>query len=237
MPRAPELLVTKKMKNVCSNDEKGFSLIELLIVMLVMTILSLMAYRAIGGVVLFEADNRAYAVMDILKEAKQRAITQQETLRVEINRDTNSIHLINENDAGDVSDDVEIKSYSLLGETTVVFDAAPTNQAAAPVEPTPVPALDFKASVYPTSLSEQVATLRFLRNGNVMDAGSNAVGDNAVMTGATIYFWMPKKLANGSDSDEGKIIRAITIMGNSGTPRYWKCPVDETSGGCAAWVK
>jgi prepilin-type N-terminal cleavage/methylation domain-containing protein len=224
------------MNSSYPTNENGFSLVELLIVVLVITILSLMAYRAIGGVALFETDNRAYAVMDILKEAKQRAITQQETLRVEINKRTNAIHLINENEAGDASDDVEIKSYSLGGETTVVFDTPPTNQTAAPVEPTPVPTLDFKFSVHPTSLSDEVATLRFMRNGNVMDAGSNAIGDNAVMTGATIYFWMPKKNIDGSDSDEGKLIRAITITGNTGTPRYWKCPVAETDGICATWI-
>jgi len=223
------------MKKPDSKNEQGFSLIELLIVVLVVTILSLMAYRTFAGNTLFEADHRAYVVMDMIKEARQRAITQQETLRVEINRDKNTVRLINENDPGDETDDVELKSYNLAGTTIVNYDGPPANQAAAPVEPTPVPSLQFKASVYPSSLSDQVATLRFLRNGNVVDAGSNAVGDNSVVTGATIYFWMPKPLNGGWSADEGRIIRAITILGNSGSARFWKCPVSEVDGQCSEW--
>lgn len=202
---------------------------------MLVTILSLMAYMAIGGKTLYEADNRAYAVMDVLQEAHQRAITQQETLRVEINKSLNSIHLINENEPGDETDDEEIKSFILLGSGFVIFDSAPTNTTTNPAEPTPIPLLLFKTSVYPTSAGDQVATLRFLRNGNVVDAGSNAVGDNSVVTGATIYFWIPKDTPNGPSMTEGKIIRAITVLGSSAKARYWSCPVSTTDGICNVW--
>ena len=223
------------MNNAKPQHEKGFSLIELLIVVMLVTILSLMAYMTLGGKTLFEADNRAYAVMDVLKEAKQRAITQQETLRVEVNKTSNSIHLYNENEPGDETDDVEIKSFNLLGSSLVNFDTPPTNIAGDPVEPTPVPMLDFKTSVYSPSAGNQVATLRFLRNGNVHDAGSNTVGDNSIVTGATIFLWMPKDTPNGPSMTEGKIIRAITVLGTSGTARYWKCTVSTADGMCSTW--
>ncbi len=223
------------MNNANLHREEGFSLVELLIVVMLVMILSLMAYMAVGGKTLYEADNRAYAVMDIIKEAKQRAVTQQEALRVEINKTSNSIHLYNENEPGDATDDEEIKSFNLLGSALVNFEIAPANAPAGPVEPTPVPPLLFKASVYPPSSGSEVATLRFLRNGNVVDAGSNAVGDNSVVTGATIYFWMPKDTPNGPSLTEGKIIRAITVLATSGTARYWSCPVSSTTGDCSTW--
>lgn len=253
--------------------EYGFSILELVIVVLVMAILAVMVV-GFGHQKLHYADRQANLVMDFMREARQRAITQQETMRVEINLDHRHIRLISENEPGDSEDDQVLKAVALGDAQYIVFDKMPANMDAGPVEPTPVPPLKFKPSVYdvrekkgdpiipPTtkqfalamakaaeddddddgdggksteSLRDMVATLRFLRNGNVVDAGYNATGDGSMVTGATIYFWMPEPKDDGSVSANAGVLRALTVLGNSATTRYWKCPIVE--GRCSEWRK
>ncbi len=217
------------------NNEKGFSIIELLIVVLIIAILTVSSVIVFGSKNLFHADHQAYLLMDAFKEARQRAITQQETLRVEVSKTKREIRIINENNAGDASDDVLIKRYLLADPKDLTFDISPTNIVNTPQEPTPVPPADFKASVHPLSQNENVATLRFLQNGNVTNAGSNAIGDNSVVTGATFYFFTPVIDEDGTITNEGLVIRAITILGSSGNSGYWKCPVDNNQ--CSVWKR
>ena len=218
------------------SSESGFSLIELIIVMLVMVIISLIAYKSFSSIRHYDADNKAYVVMDMLKEARQRAITQQETLRVELNKSTNTAHLYNENEAGDDSDDVELKAYRLSGDGLVYFDRAPDNSPGNPSTSSPAPIIQYKTSVYSNSSGDQVATLRFLRNGRVTDAGSDSIGSNSVELGATIFFWSPRETSSGLSTTHAKVLRAITVSGASGNPTYWTCGIPE-GGSCTEWQK
>ncbi len=220
-------------KNTIKKSEQGFSVIELLIVVLMISILSVLTLMAFKGEKKFLADSQAYLILDVLGEAKQRAVTQHETMRVEINKTRNSIRLIAENAPGDASDDKEIRTLRLEHPTYVNIETAPTNIASSPSDSAPIPAITFALSLHPTSLNDQVATLRFLRNGNVVNAGSNAIGSNAVLSGATIYVWMPDLSDSGSPLGTGNVLRAITLMGSTGTSKYWKCGVSE--GQCAEW--
>ena len=111
----------------------------------------------------------------------------------------------------------------------------PENAYKVPTEMSPVPELVFKKSVYPLSEGDTVATLRFVRTGIVLNAGSNADGDNAAMTGATIYVWQPEYTYAGNPLNKGSLIRAITVQGTSGLSRYWKC--NQIKGGCESWVQ
>lgn len=215
-------------------DNKGFSIVELLIVFLIIAILAVFSIIAFGSKNLFYADSQAYLLVDAFKEARQRAITQQETIRVEVSKTKREIRVINENEPGDASDDVIIKRTLLASEKDLTFDIAPTNIANTPQEPTPVPIADFRTSFHPLSSSEQVATLRFLKNGNVVNEGLNAVGDNSVMTGATFYLWKPIITNTGAITDKGIVIRAITVLGNSGNTGYWKCGVENNQ--CTVWT-
>lgn len=211
----------------------GFSIVELLMVVAVIAILAVFTVMTISVKEVYNADDRAYVVLDFLKEARQRALTQREVMRVEINRDRGVIRLINENNRGDITDDEEIRSATFSAAERVIYDRPPNNIDAPPSEATPVPTLQFKLSVHPSSAPDNVATLRFQPNGTVEDAGSNDVGDNASVTGATIYFWTPIKNASGADTDDGDIIRAITVLGGSGNTNYLMCPVSGTN--CSAW--
>jgi prepilin-type N-terminal cleavage/methylation domain-containing protein len=216
-----------------NRNSRGFSVIELLIALAVMSILAGYAVMTLSSKEMYNADDQAMVVLDVLKEARQRAITQREVMRVEINKDLSRIRLINENSGSTANDDVEIRNIQFSPLKQVIFDRAPNNIAAGPTEAAPVPTIVFKASVHPSSMPDNVATLRFQPNGTVLDAGSSATGLNASVSGATLYFWTPLKASNGSATNNGEVIRAITVMGNSGNTRYLMCPVSGTS--CPTW--
>lgn len=217
------------------NTELGFSFIELIIVVLIISIISILALLSFKAEKKYSADIQAYQIYDVLQEARQRSLTQRETMRVEINRTRNVIRLISENEPGDASDDQEIKSVKLEDASNLVVAAAPQNITSSPVEMSPTPVLSFRTSVHPLSLSETVATLRFVKTGRVLDAGSNSIGDNSSMTGATIYIWSPDYSASDQPLPTGSIIRAITVEGTSGMCRYWKCPI--VNGTCEKWIQ
>lgn len=227
------------MKNCSSKqinneiNQRGFSLIELIIVLLVIGILSVLTLMAFKGEKRFLADSQAYLILDFLNEAKQRALTQHETIRVEINKTKNTIRLINENAPGNATDDQVIKTLILEHPNYVVIEQAPTNIEESPTEGSPVPAITFNASVHPSSAADQVATLRFLRTGKVVNAGSNSIGTNATTTGATIFVWMPDYSDSGTPLQTGSVIRAITVLGTTGSTRYWRCEVKD--GQCTDW--
>ncbi|MEZ5345850.1 MAG: prepilin-type N-terminal cleavage/methylation domain-containing protein [Pyrinomonadaceae bacterium] len=218
------------------SSERGFSLIELIIVLLVMMIIMVFASR-FTNTTLYKADRQANIVTDVLKEAKHRAITQQETMRVEINREKRYVRLIAENNAGDGSDDREVRRHPLADAQDVIFEKAPNNMDAPPDEPTPVPEPNFKTPVTQEveDQNDKIATYRFLKNGNVVDAGFNSVGDGAVITGATIYFWTPMRNPNNTLSESAQVLRAITLIGSSGATRFWRCEV--INGRCKKWEK
>jgi prepilin-type N-terminal cleavage/methylation domain-containing protein len=226
---------TLQKKTSRLGNEEGFSLIELVIVMLVISILSVMTILSFRAEKKFASDDQAYLIVDIIQEARQRSLTQHETMRVEINRTRNTVRLINENISGDATDDVEIKTLKLQDPKYVVVDTSPQNISSYPTESSPVPKIVFKTSVHPLSLNDSVATLRFLKTGKVVDAGSNAIGDNAAVTGATIYLWMPNYSAANLPLNTGNVIRAITVLGGTGNSKYWKCPVENNQ--CSNWTQ
>ncbi len=251
--------------NKLIRNQKGFSVLELLIVVLVISILMVFASRFASAKV-YMAEKEANKLTDIFREARQKALTQHETMRVEINQYDRTIRLINENKPGDGSDDKEIRKLFFADEQNVVFDRPPANMAARPEEPVPVPDLNFKTPItfeaksasYAMAMDasaeaslenanpvgaektdainedDKIATYRFLKNGNVVDAGMNAVGDNAMITGATIFFWTPVT-KNGKVTEDAAILRAVTLLGSSGSTRFWKCPIID--GRCANWEK
>ena len=86
------VILTKGVRIVTQNRKShGFSIIELLVVMVIMLVLAGFSIYMLNGKELYNTDDQAYTVMDVLKEARQRAITQREIMRVEINRDVGQI--------------------------------------------------------------------------------------------------------------------------------------------------
>ncbi len=201
------------------SPERGFSIIEILVAL---TIISIMSGTAIYYITahkkLYNADDQALKIIDMLQEARQRSLTQRETLRVEIDLTANMVRLIDENGVGASSDDDLIRTTTLLDSTAVRLDARPSNINVNPPEAFPVPSAQFKQSVYPMSQNNQVCTIRFLSNGTIVDAGNNETGGGAVSVGVTLHVW---SLAD-KDDEKYLVARAITVLGSTGSIRLWE---------------
>ncbi len=200
--------------------ESGFSVIEILVVVGIIGVMSTMAlFYGFAHKKLYEPDEQALLLADMLQEARQRALTQRRTMRVEINLTTNSAKLYDENtNSTSASDDVMIKAMVLLPSLRVRVNARPSNIGYNPPEPMPVPDAVFKPSVYSPSVSQTVCTIRFLANGSAVDAGSNATGSGAVPTGLTLHVWS----ANQANPSNSEIARSITVLGATGVIRFWE---------------
>lgn len=211
--------------------ERGFSVLELLVVIGIIVIMStVVLFYATAHRKLYRPDDQALQITDMLQEARQRALTQRRTMRVEINLTNNSAKLYDENtNATSASDDVLIKSLALFVTADVRVDTRPSEIGYNPPESMPVPTAVFKTSVYPTSISQSVCTIRFLSNGSAVDAGTNSIGAGAVPTGVTLHVWQPNK-NNNTQSD---IARSITVLGATGVIRLWE--FDHSSAASNKW--
>jgi len=200
--------------------EAGFSLIEVLTVVSVIFILAgFSIFYLAGHQKAYKPDDESLIITDILQEARQRSLTQRRTMRVEINLSNNTIRLIDENtNPATADDDIVLKNVSLYNPSDVTVGGSPGNIGYNPPEPLPDPTAVFKPSVYPSSIAQNVCTLRFRSDGTVVDAGNSPTGTGAVMTGATIAVWAPNR-ATPTNSD---IARAITVIGSTGTIRLWE---------------
>lgn len=199
--------------------EKGFSIIELLLVLAIATVMtSVSIFYLAGHQRLYKPDEQSLKLVDLIQEARQRSLTQRETMRIEIDLTDNAARLIDENTPSVASDDVEIREVSLFPNELVKINSRPPDITTFPNETLSVPAAQFVTSVYPNSIAHNVCTFRFLRNGTVVNSGTNAIGDNASLTGATLFIWSPTK----NDANVSEIARAITIVGATGSIRLWE---------------
>ncbi len=85
-------------KSFAAMDVKGFSLIELLIVLTLIMIMSGVSFFYFNTYQrLYKPDDQSLQIVDILQEARQHALTQRETIRVEVDITVNVVRLIDEN--------------------------------------------------------------------------------------------------------------------------------------------
>lgn len=221
----------KKVQSKGLGSESGFSVIEILVVVGIIGIMSSIAiFYATSHKKAYQPDDQALMLADMLQEARQRALTQRRTMRVEINLATNTAKLYDENaNATTSSDDVVVKAMNLFAPANVKVDTRPSQIAYNPAELAPVPNALFKPSVYTPSISQSVCTIRFLANGSAVDAGTNATGAGAVPTGVTLHIWAPKK----TDTTQSDIARSITVLGATGVIRLWE--FDPSSAAANKW--
>jgi prepilin-type N-terminal cleavage/methylation domain-containing protein len=207
------------LKTVNSSCQRGFSLVELMVVLAIIAIfvsISLFFYE--GHRSLYRPDEIALQMSDLFQEARQRSLTQRETMRVEIDLTRKVANLIDENTAATADDDVVLRTITLPEASSVTVGSRPANIGYNPPEPQPVPNAVFTSSVYTPSFGNLACAFRFQRDGTVVNAGNNAIGTGAVSSGATLHVWSPKE----GDVSTSEVARAITIIGSTGTIRMWE---------------
>ena len=212
-----------------SFSQKGFSIIEVLMALIIVSIFIGLAIPWLRSSKKFSVDDQAMTMIDIFDEARQSAMNKRQTFRVEINKTKNQVRLIDENSAGSVTDDAVVKEVAFKG--FVKVGDVPSNIAGAPTATSPIPVLSPVRSTYPLSSGDEKITLRFAKNGLVMDTGTDNTGNGSIPRGATIYVFSNKE---GTATPE--IIRAVTVLQTSGDSTILKCTFDAT-GKCGNWKK
>lgn len=209
--------------------QQGFSLIEMLIVITVIVILSTVAVVSFMSARKYTADQQAKLIVDFFDEARQKALNQRKTFRVEINRTQNQVRLIDEGpNQASATDDTILKTGQLSPQVTI--GDPPSNVTGAPTATTPIPVRAFTTSSYPLSNGDSKLTFRFRRNGQVVDAGTDDIGTGSMVNGATIYVRSNTPSANAPD-----VIRAVTILGTTGDTAIFKCKF--TASSCGNWSR
>jgi len=209
-------------KSPLSRGERGASVIELLIVVSVITIMTAFTlFSMMGHKQAYKTDDQTLQIIDVLRAASLRAVTQRQTIRVEINLTSNRVLMVDENTPATTADDVLVKTLYLEKVADVKLSAQPLNVTALPPAPSNFPVAVFTPSVHPLSTSNNVCTIRFNRNGTVVNAGTNALGAGAAITSTTLFIWPPQP-TDASRARTLNAVRAITIFGPTGNIRLWK---------------
>lgn len=243
---AEPIQVSSDSKLSTASAENGFSLIELLIVV---AIISIMTTFAIFALVphrnLYRTDDQALRILDFMRDASQRALTQRQVMRLEIDQTDNVIRIVDENLVGaGTADDGMVRQEPLENPANVrmylnpaaagppIISGPPDASGGAgpvavvsPPAPSNFPAAAYAACLHPLAVSHTAGhngwTARFLSNGSVVDAGIDAAGTNATLTSATLYLWPPQAGDPDTATTPGAV-RAITVFGGAGAIRLWK---------------
>src|SRR5262245_51487735 len=183
------------------SETSGYSAIELLIVAaMVIVLASIAVFTLVPHKRAYRADDAAAQVTNFLRDAHQRAISQRQTMRVQIDRVNQLIRLIDENRLP-VGDELEVRRSRLIEEVTLDRPMV----GASLVVPPPAP-YSYPTAAYANNRWEA----RFRSDGSVVDGAGNPLS-------ATLFF----SPANLRASDV-TLIRAVTLFGPSGSIRLWR---------------
>lgn len=194
-------MITSVNTQSSNREADGFSVIELLIVVAIVIILTAAAvFTLTPQRRAYRTDDAASQVTNFLRDAYQRALSQRQTMRVEIDRANMLIKLIDENRLP-VGDEREVRRAKLNDEVSLNQPAAGAGLVNPPAAP-----YDYPVANYSNNLWEA----RFRSDGSVVDLAGNSLS-------ATLFF----SLANMNSLDTN-LIRAVTVFGPSGSARVWR---------------
>jgi hypothetical protein len=148
----------------------------------------------------YRTEDAAGQLTNFLRDAYQRALTQRQTMKVQIDSSSMLIKIIDENTLP-VGDEVEVRRAQLSTEISVSQPTVGGSLLNAPAAP-----YNYPVAVY----SSNLWVARFKSDGSVVDAAGNTLS-------ATVFF----SLVNMKTSDTN-LIRAVTLFGPSGSIRFWR---------------
>jgi prepilin-type N-terminal cleavage/methylation domain-containing protein len=198
------------MSRIVMKRERGFSLIELLVVMIIMAILAGITIFAFAfHKRAYRPEDAANQIVSFMREAYQLAITQRQTFRVKIDQKNRTISLIDENRLP-LGDEVVIRQVNLIDQSEVRMDQ-PGFGTPGVVGPPPAP-YNYPPAIYNNGIWE----IRFRSDGSAVDASGSPLS-------ATLFFWPPSRRNPGGPSPDSKQeIRAVTVFGPSGSIKFWR---------------
>jgi Tfp pilus assembly protein FimT len=186
--------------------EYGFSVVELTVVMAIIaimiasTIISLTSNRAS-----YRTEDAAAQVVNFMREASQRAVSERQTMRLTIDRTNNLISLTDENTLA-AGDEAEVRHADLMERRDVRMDQPMIRGGI--VNPPNAP-YDY-AAAFRNGGDDGAWVVRFQSDGSVVDAAGAPIS-------GTLFF-SPAQL----DETNPTLIRAVTVFGPSGSVRYWR---------------
>lgn len=188
-------------RNNPSAGADGYSAIELLIVAaMVIAITAIAVFTLTPQRKAYRGEDAASQVTNFFRDAYHRAISQRQTMRVQVDRANKIITIIDENRLP-VGDEIEVRRAKLSDEVSLEQPMI----AGAPIGLPPAP-FAYGAAAF----NNNVWSARFRSDGSVVDAAGNSLS-------ATLFF-SPVNMS-GTDSN---LIRAVTLFGPSGSMRMWR---------------
>jgi hypothetical protein len=195
------------LRNDRANDV-GFSVVELLIVISIIAILAgVTVYALYPTRERYGPDDEATKVVNLMREAHQRAMSQLQMMRLRIDLNAREIVLTDEGTLG-AGDEEEVRRVP-LGENVSLVQP---NIAGAPMAIPPAP-YDYPSAIFQSGVWEAL----FTAEGSVIDTTAAPAP-----VSATFFFWPTSINGQVSTGPTPTDVRAITVFGPSSSLRFWR---------------
>ena len=218
----------KRDRRQRARNQKGFSLIELLVVLGVGTILTALAISSSLATrkKLFATDEQASQIMDFMRDANLQALSKRRAFRVEIDDTDQTLAVIDENGVG-AGDDRAVRWLPLALPSNVRLDSSNRPNGVAGTGLPGYNAALFEADTLghfrnnTRIIGHNVWRARFRSDGTMVNTAD-------VVSSATLYLWPPMMpgptpgpTPNPNTPTANTLVRAITVFGPSGGIKLW----------------
>ena len=198
------------------NSQSGFSMIELMIVFIVISVLTGIA------VISFRSSKRSYAaddeatkILTLFREAYQRALSQRQAQRITIDRTNNLIKLT---DMGRLPGGDEMLVNRAVLNPFVTMVQPSLNAGLVPPPPAPY-------NYTPADFSSGALDIYFLADGSVTNS-TNFTNNTFAPVNFTVFFSPSPGSAlspeQAAQQNTGNLMRAVTLFGATGSTKAWR---------------